>query len=71
MGRKGEPPLEAFFLLLDAIGMVLLAYWCVRNDGRGKGEKTVGLFRFPEPERIAPAPAPPRPASPPPIRIAR
>jgi hypothetical protein len=63
--------LEAFFLLLDAIAMVLLAYWCVRNDALGKGEKTVGLFRFSEPERISSAPAPSRPASPPPIRIAR
>lgn len=47
--------MEAIFLLVDIIGIVLLLYWSIVNDGLKPGEPVKGLFAYRNTLRRRPA----------------
>ncbi len=40
--------MEAAFFAIDVIGVVLVLYWSIRNDGLGPDAPSVGLFAYRE-----------------------
>ncbi len=38
--------MEGALFAIDIIGIVLLLFWSIRNDGRGPDAPTVGLFAY-------------------------
>ncbi len=65
----GKVALEAVLLLVDMIGIVLVGYWCVKNDGWQPGKASLGLFRFRDDTLKSKPPVAPK--GPPPMHQAR
>jgi hypothetical protein len=38
--------MEALLLVLDTLGMILLAYWSARNDRQPSGSRAIGARRY-------------------------
>ncbi len=58
--------MEAAFFAIDIIGVVLLLYWSIRNDGLGPDAPSVGLLAYRETiKRPSPPAAQERHSSPP------
>ncbi len=58
--------MEAAFFAIDVIGVVLVLYWSIRNDGLGLDAPSVGLFAYRETiKRPSPPAAQERHSSPP------